>query len=129
MRRVGHGLLAAGDDDVELTGADQLVGQRDRVEPGEADLVDGQRGHVHRDARLDGGLARRDLARSGLEHLAHDHVLTWSPPIPARSSAALMAKPPRSAPEKDLSDPSSRPMGVRAPATITEVVPYVSFRT
>ncbi len=46
---------------------------------------------------------------------------TWSPPIPARSRAALIAKPPRSAPEKDFSEPSNRPMGVRAPATITEV--------
>lgn len=50
---------------------------------------------------------------------------TWSPEIPARSSADLMAKPPRSAPEKDFSEPSSRPMGVRAPATITEVVLFV----
>ena len=50
---------------------------------------------------------------------------TWSPPMPARSRAALIAKPPRSAPEKDFSEPSSRPMGVRAPATITEVVLFV----
>src|SRR5690606_17396420 len=49
---------------------------------------------------------------------------TWSPPIPARSRAALIAKPPRSAPEKDFSEPSSRPMGVRAPATMTDVVPF-----
>ncbi|GAA2603377.1 hypothetical protein GCM10009863_16150 [Streptomyces axinellae] len=47
---------------------------------------------------------------------------TWSPATPARSSAALMANPPKSAPEKDFREPSSRPMGVRAPATITEVV-------
>lgn len=45
--------------------------------------------------------------------------------IPARSSADLMANPPRSAPEKDFSEPSRRPMGVRAPATITEVVLFV----
>ncbi|GHA59404.1 hypothetical protein GCM10010330_09250 [Streptomyces tendae] len=36
-----------------------------------------------------------------------------------------MAKPPRSAPEKDFREPSSRPIGVRAPATTTEVVPFV----
>ncbi|MGX9228803.1 hypothetical protein ACWV95_26465 [Streptomyces albus] len=47
---------------------------------------------------------------------------TWSPPIPARSSAALMAKPPKSAPLKGAREPSRRPMGVRAPETITEVV-------
>lgn len=52
---------------------------------------------------------------------------TWSPPMPARSSAALMATAPRSAPEKVRSDPRSRPMGVRAPATITEVLPFVPF--
>ncbi|GAA3296126.1 hypothetical protein GCM10020295_25010 [Streptomyces cinereospinus] len=51
---------------------------------------------------------------------------TWSPPIPARSRAALIAKPPRSAPEKDFSEPSSRPIGVRAPATMTDVVPFVA---
>src|SRR5690606_34220437 len=51
---------------------------------------------------------------------------TWSPPIPARSRAALIAKPPRSAPEKDFSEPSSRPMGVRAHATITEDAPFVA---
>ena len=32
-----------------------------------------------------------------------------------------MATPPRSAPEKSLSEPSRRPIGVLAPATITEV--------
>ena len=75
VRRVGHRLHAAGDDDVELAGPDELVGQRDRVEAGQADLVDRQRGHVHRDAALDRGLAGGDLAGAGLEHLAHDHVL------------------------------------------------------
>src|SRR4028119_462907 len=45
---------------------------------------------------------------------------TWSPEMPARSSAALIAIPPRSAPEKSLSEPSSRPIGVRAPLTMTE---------
>ncbi len=75
VRGVRHGLLAAGDDDVELTGADQLVGQGDGVEPGEAHLVDGERGDVHRDAGLDRCLAGRDLPRPGLQHLAHDHVL------------------------------------------------------
>ena len=72
---MGHRLHAAGDDDLELAGADELVGQRDGVEAGQADLVDRQRGDVHRDAALDGGLARRDLARAGLDDVAHDHVV------------------------------------------------------
>ena len=33
-----------------------------------------------------------------------------------------MATAPRSLPEKSVSDPNNRPMGVRAPATITDVV-------
>ncbi len=74
MRGVGHGLHAARDDDVELARADQLVGQGDRVEAGQTDLVDRQGGDVHRDAALDGGLAGGDLAAPGLEDLAHDHV-------------------------------------------------------
>ncbi|SCE18225.1 hypothetical protein GA0115240_14223 [Streptomyces sp. DvalAA-14] len=46
---------------------------------------------------------------------------TCSPPIPARSSADLIANPPSSAPEKARRLPSSRPIGVLAPATITDV--------
>ena len=43
VRGVGHRLHAAGDDDVDLAGADQLVGQGDGVEAREAHLVDGDR--------------------------------------------------------------------------------------
>src|SRR3954451_4188803 len=45
---------------------------------------------------------------------------TWSPLMPARSSAALMAKPPKSIAVKLLKAPDSFPIGVRAPATMTE---------
>src|SRR4051794_14898312 len=45
---------------------------------------------------------------------------TWSGVTPERSSAALMANPPRSAPEKSFNEPSSRPIGVRAPLTMTD---------
>ena len=45
------------------------------VRPGEADLVDGHRGDVPADAGADGALARRVLARSGLQDLAHDHAV------------------------------------------------------
>ena len=40
----------------------------------------------------------------------------------AFSSAPAIATAPRSLPEKSLSDPMSLPTGVRAPATITDVV-------
>ncbi len=45
---------------------------------------------------------------------------TWSPDTPALSSAPLMAMPPRSVAENPFRDPSNRPIGVRAPATITD---------
>ena len=45
---------------------------------------------------------------------------TCSGATPARSSAALIATPPRSAPVKSFSEPSSRPIGVRAPLTMTD---------
>ena len=75
VRAVGHRLHAARDDDVELAGADQLVGHRDRVQPRQAHLVDGQGGHVHRDAALDRGLPGGDLPGAGLDHMTHDHVV------------------------------------------------------
>src|SRR6185369_8160665 len=40
--------------------------------------------------------------------------------MPARSSAALTAHAPRSVPEKSRRPPSSLPIGVRAPPTITD---------
>jgi len=70
-----HGLHSARYDHVELAGPDQLGSERDRVKSGQADLVDRERRDRHRDASRSRGLPRRDLARSGLQHLAHDHVV------------------------------------------------------
>ena len=72
---VGHGLHAAGDHGVEFAVADQVVGGGDRVEPGQADLVDCQCGRRHRDAALYRCLSRGDLAGARLNDLAHDDVL------------------------------------------------------
>src|SRR5690349_4063123 len=47
---------------------------------------------------------------------------TCSGLTPERSRAALMATPPSLAAGKSLSAPSNRPIGVRAPLTITEVM-------
>src|SRR4029453_9408006 len=47
---------------------------------------------------------------------------TWSGATPDRSRAALIASPPRAVAGRVLRLPSRRPMGVRAPLTITEVV-------
>jgi hypothetical protein len=73
-----------------------------------------------RDAAVDRGLAGGDLAGAGLEHLAHEDVVDLLGVTPARSSAALMAKPPRSVAANDASEPDSLPIGVRAPARMTE---------
>ena len=75
VRRVGHRLHAAGDDDVGLAGGDHLVGEVDGVEPGQADLVDVDRRHGHRDAGLDRRLAAGHLALTGHQHLADDDVV------------------------------------------------------
>ena len=73
--RVGHRLHAARDHDLDLAGTDQLVSQGDGVETAQAHLVDEDRRHGHRDAGLGRGLANRQLPGTGLQHLAHDHVV------------------------------------------------------
>ena len=71
---VGHALHAAGDDHVVLAGADQDVGQRRRPHSRCAHLVDRLGADRGPEADADGHLAGGDLARPGLQHLAHDHV-------------------------------------------------------
>ena len=122
VRRVGHRLHAAGHDDLELARPDQLVGQGDRVQPGQADLVHGDPGRGHRDAGGDRGLARRDLPGPGLQHLAHDHVLDLVGPHAAALQGGRDGVPPSVVAGTFLRLPSRRPIGVRAPLTITELV-------
>ncbi len=73
--RLAHRLHAAGDGDVEVAGADRLVGEAERAHARGADLVDRLRGDLLRDAALDLGLARGDLALAGLQDLAEDDLL------------------------------------------------------
>ena len=47
---------------------------------------------------------------------------TSSGPTPAFASAPRIAIAPRSEPDNSFNEPSKRPIGVRAPATITELV-------
>jgi len=47
---------------------------------------------------------------------------TNSGPTPAFASAPRIAIAPRSELDKSFNEPSKRPIGVRAPATITELV-------
>jgi hypothetical protein len=55
--------------------SDQLVGHGDRVDAGEADLVDRDRRDVHRHPTRHGGRAGGILAGARLDDLAHDHVV------------------------------------------------------
>ena len=73
--RLAHRLHAAGHGDLGVAGADRLVGEADRAHARGADLVDRLRGDLLRDAALDLGLARGDLALAGLQDLAEDDLL------------------------------------------------------
>jgi hypothetical protein len=73
--RLGHRLLATGDDDVELTGPNQLIREGDCINAGQTHLVDRQRGHVPADPGAYRRLAGGHLANARGQHLAHDHVL------------------------------------------------------
>ena len=62
-----------------------------------------------------------DLAGTGLEDLAHEHVVDLiGGHAAAGSSAALMAMPPRSVAANPANAPESLPIGVRAPLRMTE---------
>ena len=117
---LGHRLHAAGHHDVGLAGVDHQVGQVDGVEAGQADLVDRGGRHGHRDAGLDGRLAGGDLAGAGLDDLAHEHVVDLvgrrRRPAPGRRRwRTRRARWRRSR----RGHPTSLPIGVRAPATMT----------
>ena len=90
------------------------------MRPGEAHLVDRDRGHRHRDAGLERGLARGDLALAGLQHLAHDHVVD----LLGADAAAVERGLDREATEvhgrEAASAPDSLPIGVRADETMTD---------
>ena len=51
VRAVAHRLHAAGDGDVDVAGADALVGEHHRLQARAADLVDRERGDADRAAR------------------------------------------------------------------------------
>ena len=99
---------------------DHLVGEVDRVEPRQADLVDVDGGHAHRDAGLDRGLARRNLTLPGHEHLAHDHVVD----LIGFDTGAFQRLGDRETAEfggrREDRAPDIFPIGVRAPATMRE---------
>ncbi len=72
VRRVGHRLHAARDDNGGRAGLDQVVTQHDGLHARTADLVDGRATHADGQACTQGCLARRGLAEVGGQHAAHD---------------------------------------------------------
>ncbi len=74
IRRARHRLHSAGHDDVVTAGGDHQLGDFDRADGRGAHLVDRVRGNLLRDPSGDRRLARGRLARTCLEHLAHDDV-------------------------------------------------------
>ncbi len=96
VRGVRHRLHAARDHDVELAGADELVGQGDRVEARQADLVDVIDGTVIGMPALTAAWRDGIWPAPAWSTWPMITYSTASGATPARSSAALIAMPPRS---------------------------------
>ena len=75
IRGLAHRLHAAGHDHLCLSGGDEQVGQVDRVQAGQADLVHRGGRNRHGDARLGCRLTGGDLALASLENVSHEHVI------------------------------------------------------
>ena len=73
VRCSGHGLHATGDDDLVVTRADRLIGERHGDQTRQAELVDrgGRNGHRNASSRCRG--ARGIGSGTGLHDVAHDH--------------------------------------------------------
>ena len=122
VRRVGHRLLSAGDDDLRVARLDRLRGEHHGLESGAADLVDRERGDGRGDAGLERGLARRRLADAALDDVAHDDFVDRRRRgRRTRSSAARMAMAPSSGARERRRPPRNLPIGVRAAPTMTGV--------
>ena len=106
--------------DLEVAGADRLVGEPDRPHARGADLVDRLRGDLLRDPGLDLRLARGDLALAGLQHLAEDDLLDLLGRRPRRARARPRSpSPPSSVASLEASAPPIFPNGVRAVPRMT----------
>jgi len=75
VRRVAHGLEAAGERHGRVAIADLIGGEHQRLHAGAAHLVHGRRGHRRSDARGERSLPRGSLAEPGREHAAEHHFV------------------------------------------------------
>jgi hypothetical protein len=75
VRGVAHALHATRDDNVLVAELDLLGADDDALEAGRADLVDGRRVCLFRDAREESGLACRGLAYTGLDDITNEDLL------------------------------------------------------
>ena len=75
VRRAGHGLRAARQDDLVVAGTDDLGGQGQGAHRGSADLVDGHRRGRKRQADADANLARQVLADACGQDFAEDYLV------------------------------------------------------
>ena len=119
VRRAGHRVEAADQHAGRLALAQHPRRQPDRAEGGQADVVDGDAGHLALDPARERRAAARVLPARRLQHVAEDDVVGLQ--AGARSSAARTAAAPSSTPERAARAPRKRPIGVRAPATRTGV--------
>ena len=72
VRRRGHVLRSAGNDDICIAGLDDLCRQLHGPETGSADLINRHGRHFHRKPCIQGHLAGHILAQAALEHITHD---------------------------------------------------------
>ena len=82
VRRVRHRLGTASDDDLAVAGRDLRGRLGDRGQPGQAELVDRDRGHAHRDSAGGGAQPRRVRPDAGLDNGAEDHGVDLVPGDP-----------------------------------------------
>jgi len=75
LRRIAHALHTPRDDDVLVAKLDLLGADDDALEAGRADLVDGRRVCLFRDAGEESGLTCRGLAYTGLDDIANKDLL------------------------------------------------------
>ena len=75
VRRVAHGLHAAGHHDLGIAQAHRLRGQHHGLQSRAADLVDGERADRVGQPGLERGLPRRRLAQAGRDDVAQDALV------------------------------------------------------